>query len=467
MKSKTSQYAWQGYFLLLLTLVAGDIYGQTEVLKWKDGKTSAISITYDGGTINQFRVALPMMNEMGLPATFYIVTGDITGAEYTGEFIGRDVGKIVEESKTVKTSLQNLFERAAAVRYLESTEARLYHTRAGDMFEIGKTDDAFREIDRAFAAFSKGSLKKDLPGNIFDNPDVNISWDEIKQIASAGHEFGSHSVTHPQLGIYDMPNMRYEIEKSKEEIVKHLGESHAFSAEIPHGIENPRDMEYAVRFHEVLRNRMPAPYLEEINRWSRTTPSESGKHYTQWQRGPKSNTSLKAMNAWIDTCLAYENVWLVLTFHGIDGIGYEPKNSADLKAFFNYIKNNENKIWVATFRDVVKYIRQRMASSITHMVESGNLVEDSISLRGSKNIDNDNERSSIKKIVIGVRHTLDKSVYNDPLTLKSYLPQGWNDVTVNQRGVALSHELLNDSGGKYVIYNALPNIGVITIHCIE
>jgi peptidoglycan/xylan/chitin deacetylase (PgdA/CDA1 family) len=449
MKSIVLKFVLRQSPLLLLMLYIGDVYGQTEVLKWKDGKTAAISITYDGGTINQFRVALPIMNEMGLPATFYIVTGDIKGAEHTGEFIGRDVGLIVEESKSVKTNLQNLFERAAAVRYLESTEARLYHTRAGDMFEMGRVDDACREIDRAFAAFNNGSLKRDLPGNIFNNPDVDISWDEIKQIASEGHEFGSHSVTHPQLGIYDTPNMRYEIEKSRDEIVKHLGESHAFSAEIPHGIENPRVMEFAGRFHKVLRNRMPAPYLEEINRWNRKSPSESEKQYIQWQRGPKSSTSLKAMNAWVDTCLAYENIWLVLTFHGIDGIGYEPLSSVDVKAFFNYIKSNESTIWVATFRDVVKYIRQRDASSVTQMMESGDIVGD-----GQIN----------KSIVIGLKHNLDKMIYNYPLTLKSYLPKGWKDVTVKQGGTAIPHKMSGDKEGDFIIYNALPNKDIITIN---
>ncbi|HBG24544.1 MAG: hypothetical protein A2X17_08260 [Bacteroidetes bacterium GWF2_41_61] len=447
MKSIISHDAWQGSLLFLFLLVAGDSYGQTEVLKWKDGKTAAISITYDGGTINQFRVALPIMNELGLPATFYIVTGDITGAEYRGEFIGRDVSKIVEECKSIKTNLQNLYERAAAVRYLQSTEARLYHTRAGDLFELGKADDACREIDRAFAAFSRGVLKLDLPGNKFDNPDVDISWIEIKKIASAGHEFGSHSVTHPQLGIYDFPNMRYEIEKSREEIVKHLGESHAFSAEIPHGIENPRVMEFAGRFHQALRNKMPAPYLEEINRWSRKTPSESGMQYIQWQRGAKSNTSLKAMSAWVDTCLAYENVWLVLTFHGVDGIGYEPKSSAELREFFSYIKSNENRVWVATFRDVVKYIRQRDASSVTQIME--NLERE--------------DMSTGKKIVVGLKHNLDKEIYNYPLTLKSYLPQGWSEVSVTQGGTTLNYKKSSDKGGNYIIYNVLPNKELITI----
>ncbi|MFO7934105.1 MAG: hypothetical protein R6U78_08485 [Bacteroidales bacterium] len=33
--------------------------GSTRILKWKDGKRPAVSLTYDDGSINQFRVALP------------------------------------------------------------------------------------------------------------------------------------------------------------------------------------------------------------------------------------------------------------------------------------------------------------------------------------------------------------------------------------------------------------------------
>lgn len=49
----------------------------------------------------------------------------------------------------------------------------------------------------------------------------------------------------------------------------------------------------------------------------------------------------------------------------------------------SYIKGNENKIWVATFQDVVKYIRQRMASSTTHVMESIDKNEEGVSLDSS------------------------------------------------------------------------------------
>ena len=33
--------------------------GRTEILKWPKGSRAAVSLTYDDGSINQFRVAVP------------------------------------------------------------------------------------------------------------------------------------------------------------------------------------------------------------------------------------------------------------------------------------------------------------------------------------------------------------------------------------------------------------------------
>jgi peptidoglycan/xylan/chitin deacetylase (PgdA/CDA1 family) len=442
-------------FLFVFTLCSVNpltLKAQSEVLKWMDGKSGAVTITFDGGTINQFKVALPILNERGMTGTFFIVTGDITGAKYRGEFIGRPVSEIVEETKVQKTKASNLFERSSALRYLESSQARLSHTRAGDLFELGRVDEACREIDIAYSKFLKGEFKKDTPGNLYDNPDVDITWGELKQIAAMGHEMGSHSVTHPQLGIYDTPNMNYEIERAKREIEENLGAKHTFSGEIPHGIENVRVMEYAGRFIPALRNRLALPYMDEINRWSRVTIYESGRHYIQWQRGPKSNTSLKVMRSWADSTLKYDNVWLVLTFHGIDGVGYEPVKSEDFRSFIDYLKEHEDKIWIATFQDVVKYIRERMASSVTQMVETGDVVGD----RSETSETSETEKVA-ERIVVGLRHNLDKEIFNLPLTLKTYLPAGWSDATVMQEGKRLSHKTGSDNEGKYIIYSALPN----------
>jgi hypothetical protein len=63
--------------------------GQTEITEWQYGKNGAVSLTYDDGSINQFRVAVPIMDSFGFPATFFIITGQIPGSQYHGTFIGK------------------------------------------------------------------------------------------------------------------------------------------------------------------------------------------------------------------------------------------------------------------------------------------------------------------------------------------------------------------------------------------
>jgi peptidoglycan/xylan/chitin deacetylase (PgdA/CDA1 family) len=374
------------------------------------------------------------MDELKLPATFFIVTGDITGSRYKGGFIGRPVEEILRESATVPISKDNFFERATAVRYLGYEGAMAYHTRAGDMFELGKFDEAHKHIAEAYASVRNGQLKRLPSADIPDNPTVDVSWDELKALAGRGYEFGSHSVTHPQPAICDDPNLRYEIEKSREEILYHLGSRHTFSCELPHGSENPRVMALGLKVYPALRNRMPADYLEEINRWSKKDPLTSGREYVQWQRGPKTKTTVPEMTGWLDTCITRDNIWLVLTFHGIDGIGYEPKTGADVRAFFEYLNLHRSDVWVATFGDATKYIRERMNATVQTKTEG-------------------------EKILVNVKHKLDAGLYDLPLTLKTYVPEEWKRARLSQPGRTPLLETRTDEHGRYVLYDILPNAG--------
>src|SRR5688572_13121001 len=78
--------------------------GQTEIMKWKDGKRGAISITYDDATINQFRQALPIMDSLELLGTFYINTADIPESHFPPQYFGRPVEVIIRETATVSTN---------------------------------------------------------------------------------------------------------------------------------------------------------------------------------------------------------------------------------------------------------------------------------------------------------------------------------------------------------------------------
>lgn len=408
-----------------------DKSGSTEITKWQFGKNAAVSLTFDDGTRNQFSVALPLLNELKMPATFYIITGEVEGSQYHGKFIGRPIDQIIRGTADTLTNKDNFFERASAIPYTGYRGALAFHSDAGSLFEQGKVEQAYRLIDSGYAQIRKGALKRSQPR---DKDTTHLTWPKVKEYAAQGHEFASHTVTHPRLAVLTEPNLLWELEKSKEDIHNNLGERYTFSAECPYGTENERVMEYAYKIFPSLRNRMPEKYLAELNRGSKESPSAHTQEYVQWQRGAVIKTPLPMMKSWVDTVAANTNQWLVLVFHGVDGIGWEALPGSLLKEYFGYIKQNDDKLWVATFADATKYMRERMNAKV-------------------------NAKQENDKISIDLTHTLDKQTYDLPLTLRTYVPNEWQKVQLTWGDKSETLVPVKGNEGTYVQYQLKPNAG--------
>ncbi|MBL7700380.1 MAG: polysaccharide deacetylase family protein [Chitinophagaceae bacterium] len=421
----------------LFSLFAG-FSQETEITKWQDGKAAAISLTFDDGSPNQFSVALPLLNELKIPATFFIITGEIEGSQYHGKFIGRPVEDIIKGTADTPTNKQNFFERASAVGFLGYKGTLTYHTNAGTLFEQEKFDAAYKLIDSAYKKVRNGEFQRS--GNAQD-ADRHLTWDAVRKYAAQGHEFASHTVTHPRLAVLTEPNMIYELEKSKEEIRNKLGEKYTFSAEGPYGTEDERAMSYAYKIYPALRNRMPEEFLGELNRASKIQPGTVDKEYVQWQRGAVTTTSLPLMKSWIDTVVAHNNNWLVLVFHGVDGKGWEALPGSLLKEYFGYIRKNDDRAWIATFGDVAKYMRERMNGDVK--------------VKESKN-----------KFTVELTHSLDKKMYDLPLTLKTVVPANWKKVSVKQAGKTQTVPVTTDASGNYILYQLMPNKGTAEVSAL-
>ncbi len=406
--------------------------GHTEIAKWQYAKQGAISITLDDGSLNQFRVAAPIMDSLGLPATFFIITGEIPGSRFHGTFIGRPAEEIIEETATVPTNKDNFFERAAAIGFLGFPGALAYHTRAGAIYdERHDLAEAARVIDEGYAKARQGAFEQPAARHVLND---HVTWDEISELAKHGHEFASHTVTHPRLAVLDDANLIYELERSREEILDHLGFKHTFSVECPYGTENERAVSFALERYPLARNFMPDAFVDDLDRGSKKDPTESRKEYIRWQRGPVTATPMSLMKSWVDTTASRENIWLVLVFHGVDGIGWQPRTNADLKEYFSYIKSKENSVWVATFQDAAKYMRERMHSQV-QAYRRGNVIS------------------------VVLRDDLKDASYNLPLTLTTNVPANWPAAQIRQGSRTASIEV---SGGS-VMYQAQPNAEAITL----
>ncbi|HSQ79015.1 MAG TPA: polysaccharide deacetylase family protein, partial [Candidatus Bathyarchaeia archaeon] len=311
---------------------------RTGIAKWQDGKAAAISLTYDDNSANQFRVAVPLMTRLGFPATFHIVTGTIEGSGFQGAFVGRPVKDVVAETARVPTDANNLFERASAIGRLGLRGGFEDHLRAGELFEEGKAAEAAQLIDDAYARLRAGRLEPQRQSSKRPG-DFVLTWDDLKSLAAQGFEFSSHTVTHPRLAVLDDANLDYELDKSREDILAHLGPAHTFTVECPFGTEDERVVRHALARFPASRNRLPEPFLDELNRWSDKDPASSSKDYVQWQRGVMTATPMPQMKGWVDTIIRRDNIWLVLVFHGVDGIGWEPKTGAELDEYFRHIKS--------------------------------------------------------------------------------------------------------------------------------
>lgn len=406
--------------------------GKTEVANWYQNKKGAVSLTFDDGTIHQFTIAMPMLDSLGIDGTFYIITGKIPESQYRGTFLGRPGEEIIAETAKVPTSRENLFERASAIGFLGYQGGLDYHTRAGAAVDAHDIDRAVEIIEEGYAKIRAGELKKVGPPKSYIDGNDTTTWTQYRQYAANGHEIASHTVTHPRLAILDEANMRYELEKSKEEILNQLGQDYIFSAEGPYGTENERAMEYVLDIYESARNRMPEPWLHELNRWDTLTPGQTSKPYVQWQRGPLSKTPMELMKSWVDTVASHNNAWLVLVFHGVEGVGWEARPKEELREYFEYIGARRDSIWVAPFVNVVQYMREKMAYSARVVTESGALK-------------------------ITLTHSLDPNWYNHPLTLKTRVPKDWVQASVTQGSEVRNLQVEADGEGKYVMYEAMPN----------
>lgn len=402
-----------------------EVVARTEILKWPQGKRAAISITYDDGSENQFKVALPIMQRLGLPATFFIITGEVKGSKYKAKYFGKPLQEILRDS--APTNQSNFLERSSALK-------SEINSQLGEVFEEGENQKAYALVDETFAKIRKGQLQLKASESLAGP----MSWDDFRQIAKGNYEFASHTITHPYLSVLDVTNMMYELQKSQQEIREQLGEKHTFSVECPYGTENERALNAALKVYKLARNLMPDAGVQDLNRWDEQDPGTSKKDYVRWQRGPLSKTSLELMKQWVDTITKSDNVWLVLVIHGVDGIGWEPIPHERLETYFQYIQSHNKDVWVATFQDAGKYIRERLAAQVSF-------------------------KWSPKTITVTLTHSLDPNVYNLPLSVKTYVPSNWKRVRIVQGTTSTTSQQQHDTIGNFVMYEALPNNGDITL----
>jgi len=423
---------------------------QTEITKWQDGKNAAIAITFDDSTINQFRIALPLMNERGLVATFFVITGQIQGSKNMPTFVGRPIMDILRESATVPTAESNVYERTSLIRYLAVVQRNPLAPQNIQATNFAAVDGVLEKVRATGETYAVGAVpyvpirsEEAQSGRPRADEQGGLSWDEMRKVASQGHEIANHAVSHARMTILDEPNILYEVEKAREELRSQVGEKHTFSLESPYGIRDDHSRQVLISRFDLVRNwvhDMDAEYMDGYMRGNNTPPENSKKPYLEWERGPIGSTATpQEMRTWIDTSVK-TGAWLVLVIHGINGLGYEPIPTPMATGYFDDIKaaSDSGKLWVATYQDGAKYIRERMHAKI-ETKQTGDAIE------------------------VTVTHSLDPTKYDVPLTARTRVPMSWTSTQITQGGRIRAAAVQRDASGNFIQYRIAPNAGTARI----
>jgi peptidoglycan/xylan/chitin deacetylase (PgdA/CDA1 family) len=154
----------------------------------------AWAITFDDGYADNFAVAMPILREHCLPATFFIATGFLDGGRMWND-------TVIEALRRTARSTLDLSPLGLGTHALGSVEER----RAAIDALLGKlkyqpVEERQHNVD-AVASAAGATLPDDLM----------MTAAQVRELASAGMGIGAHTVMHPILARIDVPSARRDI----------------------------------------------------------------------------------------------------------------------------------------------------------------------------------------------------------------------------------------------------------------
>lgn len=155
---------------------------------------------------------------------------------------------------------------------------------------------------------------------------AEVSWEEWRVVASAGHEIGNHSLTHPIGGltkIADDARLESEIADSARQIAEKIGHPPASFA-YPFNRSDERVRNIVRRHHRAAR--------------------ESRTRYGGWR------FSLASANRLVDRAIRRRE-WIVAMIHGIDS-GFDVIPADLLREHLRYVNERRAEVRVDTFANL-------------------------------------------------------------------------------------------------------------------
>ncbi len=191
------------------------VMGLSELLKVRTNGVlppRAVAVTFDDGFANNCTVALPILVEHKIPATFFLTSGFVDTPRI---FWVDKLEYLINETELPEAILPSL-DRTFSLRSLEEKEAALKTIKLLLKTTPGLTESVIKEMELSCEVSPR-----------YDYEDYQtLTWNQIHQMRETGLcQFGAHTVDHPVLSHLPRREKERQIGASKAALESKLGTS--------------------------------------------------------------------------------------------------------------------------------------------------------------------------------------------------------------------------------------------------
>jgi peptidoglycan/xylan/chitin deacetylase (PgdA/CDA1 family) len=176
-----------------------------------------VLLTFDDGYRDNFDLAVPILRERSVPATFFIPTTFLEAPQLPW---WDHVAYVIKQTKSPRLTLEPVPDSIAPMVIDLTARSRFMaiKTIIGAFLDKTIVDDGWFLQQLAERAAVDADVKR-LGCQLF------MSWDQVRELADSGSRLtiGSHGHSHSRLAGLDRDRQRFELTESKRILETHLG----------------------------------------------------------------------------------------------------------------------------------------------------------------------------------------------------------------------------------------------------